>query len=104
MDSKANTQSVVGGAFREEFRAYEEAVLELSISLEYDEEDLEYMKAELYDSIKKDSKFFAAVDPLPSVNPDDDGAPREFKKWFNHFASYISLNGMAHAQLNLRKF
>ena len=78
MDSKANTQSVVGGAFREEFRAYEEAVLELSISLEYDDEDLEDMKAELYDSIKKDSKFFAAVDPLPSVNPDDDGAPREF--------------------------
>ena len=61
MDSKANTQSVVGGAFREEFREYEESVLELSISLEYDEEDLEYMKAEFYDGIKKDSKFFAAM-------------------------------------------
>ena len=97
MDAKTNTISMVGGAFREEFREYEEALHELSLLLEIDEEDLEEKKEELYDEAKKASKFFAALDALPNISPDDDGAPREFKKWFNHFEHYISLNNLMYA-------
>ena len=97
MDGKTNTMSMVGGAFREQFRLYEEAVQELSYLLEIDEEDLEEKKEEIYEEVKKSSKFFASLDALPNISPDDDGAPKEFKKWFNHFEHYISLNNLTYA-------
>ena len=97
MDSKTNTLSEVGGVFREQFRTYEAHFEDLAQSLDIDEEDLEEKKEELYDEVKRTSKYFASLDPLPNISPDDDGAPKEFKKWFNHFAHYISLNNMAYA-------
>ena len=97
MDSKSNIMTMVGGEFREQFRQYEEAFQELCSLLGINDEDLEELKEEVYDKVKKDSKFFAALDSLPNISPDDDGAPKEFKKWFNHFEHYISLNNIAYA-------
>ena len=97
MDAKSNIMTMVGGEFREQFRQYEEAFQELCVLLGINDEDLEELKEEVYDKVKKDSKFFAALDPLPNISPDDDGAPKEFKKWFNHFEHYISLNNIAYA-------
>ena len=54
MDGKTNTMSMVGGAFREQFRLYEEAVQELSFLLEIDEEDLVFLSYSLKSAIYVD--------------------------------------------------
>ena len=84
MDAKSNTMFMVGGEFREQFREYEDAFQELCMLLEIDEEDLEEQKEEIYDEVKKSSKFFASLDSLPNISPDDDGADRKYVDFRPH--------------------
>ena len=94
MDSTANTEHEPGARFREEFRTYTEHFTGLGYDLELDDEDLEELAQELYQSARKDPALRSSAGAFPSIDRSDAGAPKKYRDWFMRFTEFLRLNGM----------
>ena len=83
-----------GARFREEFRTYTETFTNLAYDLDLDDEDIEELAQELYQSARKDPALRSSAGAFPSLDRSDAGAPKKYRDWFMRFTEFLRLNGM----------